>query len=502
MISSEKRYTEKRRMRLVTPVSNIRKLRSASISHPEILIDFIVLILSIFSKKIGIPIAVEIPTDGVDSEQDPRIHSTIQYLQDFGIISHVRQERRQFDDEPFFYGVIAEISGRKRMGYSGYGKSLTSPVSASWAALGEALERWALDHYEPKENECIQVTTHALKSKYAIDLFKVAGFSPKTRAQENQDRNYNVSQDTTFTCVKVKNVLSKGDTLAPLQWFSFLHAAHATDRRIEPIISPITSNGAATGVDFNDAVYRGMLEVIERDAFMVHWMNGIVPSRINLGSLNSEVVLLVKRIAEKYQLAIHLLYLKTDFPVHVVQAVVVDKTGVGPAVLCDSACGTDIDVCIERAVLGALGLRPHIRKQLEKKLIKVPSEISKLTMETRALWWATSDKIASISDYLSGPYITTKDMAHYGRMYKDTNLSILCDELRQKRYTCIAKMISPAHVQKNTNLVTVMVKIPELQPLHFNEWEVCDFGHRLDDIPKLLKLTKKCDVGNLPHPYA
>lgn len=489
-------------MRLVTSVSNIKKLHSANIPLPEVLVDFIILILSILREKIGIPITVEVPTDSVASEQDLRIRSVSRYLQDSNIITYVREERRQFDDEPFFYGVIAEISGRKRMSYSGYGKSLISPVRATWAALGEALERWSLDHYEPKKRECISLTTQTLKSKYNLDLLKVAGFSTKTRAQTKQNRNYFLSKDSVFTCIKVKDVLSQKYLFAPLQWFSFLHAARATDRRIEPVISPITSNGAATGVDYNDAVYRAMLELIERDAFMLHWTNGIVPSRIDLGTLNSEVALLVKQIAEKYQLEVHLLYLKTDFPVHVVQAVVVDKTGIGPAVLCNSACGPEIDSCIERAVLGALGLRPHIRKQLKKNLIQIPSEISKLTMETRALWWANPNKIASISEYLSGLYIGTKDLAQYRLKYKGTNLLVLCDKLRQLNYMCLAKIISPTHVQKNTNLVTVMVKIPELLPLHFDEWEGCDFGSRLEEVPKLLKLTKKWSVGNLPHPYA
>src|SRR5690606_29756504 len=149
--------------------------------------------------------------------------------------------------------------------------------------------------------------------------------------------------------------------LAPLQWFSFPHARRVTERGYEPVLMPLNSSGAATHRTRGAAEYRAMLEMIERDAAMIHWHQGIIPKRLPLKSLvtSNKIAQSIVTMLDRYALVAHFLVLSTYFPVMVVQTILIDRTGLGPAVLCDSAAGTTLEHCLERSFLGALGLRSY-----------------------------------------------------------------------------------------------------------------------------------------------
>jgi len=155
---------------------------------------------------------------------------------------------------------------------------------------------------------------------------------------------------------------------------------------------------------------------------------------------------------------------------------------------------------MERAFLGALALRPFIRSQMKEA--DQQYKLDNLTMETRVLWWSKLENKKHIQPFISGGYITVDKLRETEAMFRDTTRNSLLEIFRSKSYPVFSHIISPAYLTANTGLTTVMVKIPDMTPMHFNENEKCSAGRRLEQVPENLKLIKTRVMDSIPHPYA
>jgi ribosomal protein S12 methylthiotransferase accessory factor len=111
------------------------------------------------------------------------------------------------------------------------------------------------------------------------------------------------------------------------------------------------SNGCAVGSCIEEAIFFGLLELIERDAFVISWYGKASLPEIDPESCASTATrIMVDRIA-LYGYDVRLFDTRIEFPVPVVTAVGVRRNG-GPGTLCVGA-GTNLDP--ESAVRAALG---------------------------------------------------------------------------------------------------------------------------------------------------
>lgn len=468
----------------------------------QAMLDF----LSSFFRRLpplsGISIVIEMPEEA-GLFDDPRPHyQQLQTLREMNVVSSYYLMKKEYDDEPFIHAAIVRVAGRQRMGHSGYGKSLFCKDAAWGPAIGEAVERWSLEHFDINREKSQMLHVPEIEARTGLRFADIAGFSPAMRRAKfaQTERTYAWSDDTKFTCVKAYDLLREKAVSLPLQWFSFPHASRETDRRYEPVLSPLTSTGAATAYSREEAELRGLLEIIERDAFMIHWNRGVVPRRLPLGQLRGTVPERIKTMADRYALEPSFLLLETDFPVLVVYAVVVDRSGHGPAVVCDSAAGVDLERCLERAFLGAVALRPFLRRTLQEGA-ELPS-VERLTIETRALWWAGRERLPLIEPFLSGAMLSFDEVEERRRRVQGLTRARLVEHFREQSLPVFSKIISTPAIRERTGLVSVMVKAPTLIPMHFNEWERCDYGERLRSVPESLGLVGTGCTTMSPHPYA
>lgn len=86
-----------------------------------------------------------------------------------------------------------------------------------------------------------------------------------------------------------------------------------------------TSSGLAAGADASAADTSALLELIERDAFLVHWIGGKSPRRIETESLDLPRDSVLRQLAEHRWLTVTLLDITTDLGVPVVLAAVGPK---------------------------------------------------------------------------------------------------------------------------------------------------------------------------------
>ena len=161
------------------------------------------------------------------------------------------------------------------------GKSFFSETDAKTAAFCEAVERLSYREFLPRD--FTSALYKDVKVESALDIFSIAGFSPE---EKRLDPRLQFDDNTRFAFVPAKDLQSGADALVPLQLVSSQHFRRATST-IEPILRLPITTGIAAGRTSEEAIYNGILECIERDAFMITYMNTVSPPKINVRNLPS-----------------------------------------------------------------------------------------------------------------------------------------------------------------------------------------------------------------------
>ena len=149
-----------------------------------------------------------------------------------------------------------------------------SRESALAAALGEAVERYSAA--SPASDDDLVVGSAAELGDEAVRPARFALFG----AEQYGDAGfpYRPFTDTTRVAWTRGFTLPGGEpALVPAQ----LVYLRDTDSAEEARIGPSTSNGLACHATLEEAVLRALLEVIERDAFMIFWKNRLSLPRLS-----------------------------------------------------------------------------------------------------------------------------------------------------------------------------------------------------------------------------
>ena len=101
------------------------------------------------------------------------------------------------------------------------------------------------------------------------------------------------------------------------------------------------SNGCASGGSLTEATLHGLLELIERDAFLISWYGGLTPGEIDLDTVGHPLVQQMRAHVDLLGYDLRCFDIRVDLPVPAVGAVAVRRDG-GPGTLC-FAGGASLD---------------------------------------------------------------------------------------------------------------------------------------------------------------
>jgi ribosomal protein S12 methylthiotransferase accessory factor len=196
-------------------------------------------------------------------------------------------------------------SGRKTT----YRSSLT-------VGLLEAFERYA--GLRMRSKRCTVFDTyHNLKDR-AIDP-RDCGLYEKSVYEKNP-RLTPFSEDVALRWVWGYSLTENRPVLAPLQ---FVYYGDRDSR--EPRIIDDNSNGCAIGTSLEEAVFHGLLELIERDSFMIHWNMRLTPGHIILNTVRDQELKCTIDRFHRLNLEVFLLDSRLDLRVPSIIAVVVRR---------------------------------------------------------------------------------------------------------------------------------------------------------------------------------
>jgi ribosomal protein S12 methylthiotransferase accessory factor len=134
-----------------------------------------------------------------------------------------------------------------------------------------------------------------------------------------------------------------------------------------------SSNGCAGGTSIEEAIFFALLELIERDAFLLHWYSRLSPPQIDLKTLkNPEARFMVERL-RRQNLDVFLLDTRLDIPVPTITAVAVRRDGELGAFALASACSFDPDQAMASALAEVASRQVDFRRRTESSKARLHS---------------------------------------------------------------------------------------------------------------------------------
>lgn len=418
-------------------------------------------------------------------------------LRSLGNIRHI--VRPSFSDEPFQFCYVTEINGKK----IGRGTDFFQKESALWKSFAEAVERTIWFSYLEQFEKNTYFSSYKNITSPALDIFSLAGFS-----QEQREKNSRLAFDenTRLAWVPVKNILTEKKVFCPLQ----LIGAHYFEKRVcnqdenkntEPILRWAITTGLATAPNKTEALVKGILEVIERDAFMIAYLNKLPLNPIDLDDLASqdEEIREIYYRYRRYNLDLRVFQLPTDFPVFVNLCLIIDPSGIGPTVTVGASASFSLRESIIKSISESQATRTFLRITLKKKSIgNFDLNLKTLDRDQRTILWSKRETLPEINFLLQGEKIKVKLTSD--KLSWEEKLSRLKDTIRGGDYKGYYIDLTTPEVQK-IGLTVIQTIIPELQPLHLLEKFPYFGGKRIKEIPKLFGYVPTDPINTFPHPF-
>lgn len=397
-----------------------------------------------------------------------------------GIMTSLETDYRNFSDEPFQHTARAKPAG--------YGGDFFSVDGAIIKAVSENVERFLWERNNSFYRNQLRYASYHELVPDALNPNDVVGFSETQRREHELEFN----EHTTFGWIPADNLLDGGTTYCPLQLIS---RRYCTEERSphEPLLRWHITTGLATAQTETEARLKGMLEIIERDAFMITYLNKLTPPQVDLRTVASPRVHTLCRTLERYRLEPHFVILPTDFPVYVILCVLVDRTGKGPLITVGARASFDIN----NSIIDALS-EAHRGRFGHKQAYTAPLDTTRIGKRERTRIWATMKDTSEIDFLITGEPTTPQALPRSGNI--TDQYQTLVQTLREKKYRCFGKEITPRDIQQ-LGFRSVMVVIPELQPLHLDESIPYISGTRLKSVPKALGYTPAETLNPTPHPF-
>ncbi|HEY2959630.1 MAG TPA: TOMM precursor leader peptide-binding protein [Actinomycetota bacterium] len=275
-------------------------------------------------------------------------------------------------------------------------------------------------------------------------------------------------------------------------------------------ICPPTSTGIASGETLAAAVLTALCEVLERDAFMVTWMNRLPARRVDPSSHpDPEVADLCGAYARR-GVRVELYLLAADHSCRVFLALGVQELGDGPAVV--AGLGADLDPAraARKALLEVGQVRPALRIDLRspRTRSRVEALVADPSLATgpddHALLYADR-RSAGAFDFLRRGPVAGCDWAAPGPAAPADRLGSLVAELRSLGGDVLYHDLTPPELAR-LGLWTARVVVPGFQPVHFGAGRARLGGGRLYELPHRLGITPApttpAALNRDPHPLA
>ena len=356
-------------------------------------------------------------------------------------------------------------------------------------ALCEGIERHCLAAYNPEDFTLAKASDLDCRS---LPLPNVAAFT-QLQLKRPSFKAFRFNSQSNLKWIQGHDCLLDECAMVPAQ---LVYVPY--EYKDEPAIRLPISTGAACSTDLVSALCRGILEVIERDAYMRWFLSSQREAVIvNLNAAANAQLTRLLEIYERYRLELIILSLPSDIPIPVMMAIIVDRTGIGPFLTMGLKCHPDPVEAILGAVAEAQQMRPWLRDQLILQPQPSQKKVNPKTISTglaRALYWASPSRSVDLTQLLAG---TRSEIPP--PLFSEPQPTSWNDLLEELKSHLVRAGMSLYYVDVTTptvrelGFVVLKVLIPEAQPLYLDERFPYLGGTRLH--------SDQAKPPQLPHPF-
>ncbi len=264
------------------------------------------------------------------------------------------------------------------------------------------------------------------------------------------------------------------------------------------VISHPTSSGGGGGFTYDEALLSAVYELIERDHFLLYWFSGVLPRRINNGTIPGEFGRYVASLEKDYYLQVYFLDLRYDSHAKVVACVIIDPI-LNIIAMGAKASMSPIET-LRSSLLEALAVMMELR---EKKLFVSEMELKEILMEhsfnkdinasQRTQLYCSSFGIGLIiKHFLSGEFIAYSDYEKGYKVFSSKNdevealkdhVSSLVKE-KGEEYTLYTHTLHSS-LTKKYGYHVVKAYCPAFIPLHLVEYLATPVSPRLEEFGRI-----------------
>ncbi|MBI2675426.1 MAG: YcaO-like family protein [Candidatus Aenigmarchaeota archaeon] len=400
-----------------------------------------------------------------------------------------------FNDEPKICTFVANLCDTSVFSDCYKQDEITGGVSfdskiAELRALAEAMERYCSAIYKEKD---FVIAAHKDIERDAVNPVEFRKFSVKQLSRP-QFKICRFDEKTEFRWTEAYSFFKRKNIMVPAQ---LVYVPYSF--RKERIIRLPISTGSACGITYSGAIYRGLCEVVERDAFMIYYLNKMPAAEVDLEASENDAIGKLVSAYRRYRLEIRVFDITTDIQIPVFLGILVDRTGKGPAITVGAKAGLDAEKTIIGAMEEAYLTRPWIRELLLKPDERI-SERNELLddIDKRGIFWSKRNMIKHLDFLLKSK--ETKSVNEYKKVGKKNMLEV-CFSFLKKMDVFFRDLTTPEIREIGFKVVKIL--IPQMHPLHLNEEYKYLGGERLYSVPETLGFHRKRggELNRIPHPF-
>lgn len=413
-----------------------------------------------------------------------------------GVVQEIVMSSRLVDDPMVFsFGIRACNTTRfyQHLYEGRSGGAGCSEEEALAATIGEVIERYCSIFYNKKV--CLFASYKDISSD-AVNPNSFASFSDKQYERENFPFVRFTEESRTYWVKGYSLTTGQEKWLpCPLVYLAYQYEPQ------EDFIGHSTSTGLSAGNTLEEAILGGIYEVVERDAFMIFWLNKLSMPCITLEDELKEL------FEERFNVGIgewYMLDISSDIGIPTFLSVNIGKRDFGQYVAVGTASRLNPKDAVRKTLIEVGQTGPYFRYEVQQyKDWQPENDFSNVTnFSHHAIFYIKRpDLINPAFEFIRG----NKEQDFLNRIDKNGDGSILGNiqtcvkRLREKGYEVIVTDVTTREI-KDMGLYVVKVLIPGLVPLHGDHRFPFLGTKRLYEVPAVLGY-KKNEMNSFPHPF-
>jgi ribosomal protein S12 methylthiotransferase accessory factor len=390
------------------------------------------------------------------------------------------------------------IRGGEPLPLYGQGVSRNKAIALS-IAMGEMIERTITGLYDENRSTIYASARSLLEGGKRI-IYPPLFHRFLDVQKEKFPSIRSVHVDTPLSWVKGRNIRTGETTYIPKKLTSWLKE----NQDNKEVIIHATTNGSAGYFSKQEAVLRGILEIVERDGFLVHWLTKIVPEIIDKETLPETLRSSIK-IFENDGVTLHVLNVTSlGIPSVVIAGIGPSATG-EPQVIVSGGSAITFTEAISSAIKEFPVALEMLKSPRELENTNIEPFVGGLDKIERQLYWRGEKKVEKFTWFLSGVGVGYEDLMKRDLMLGEGSSSRL--------ETCLLALAKggpeydpvvyfPSNkIQRKVGFYIAQIFIPKAFPLYLFEGYGTFDSDRLKEFA-FSKGVREFSVNEDPHMFS